>query len=174
MRAPVLGELITNNEKRDAIHIAVYPVTAFERLKPGHHVRFAYPGNTEVVRMCHHESAIGIIDPFLTVTVEEGERCWLFMNPGSITGLRHEWEHPQVDGEDRMGIAEFWLRDFALKYQLDYDSMVKSADQYQGRITTGDRDIDMEEHERITLAENLSIVLGKEVPVTTTGFSCAC
>jgi hypothetical protein len=174
MNGPKLGALIDTNEKRDAIHIAVLPVTAHERLKPGMHVRFAVPGNTEVVRMCHSDSAIGIIDPFLTVVVEPGQRCWLFMMPNTITSLRHEWEHPHVDGTDVMGIAEFWLRDFCAKYHLDYDFVIHCAKTYDGRISTGDNDVDMDDEDRRPLAENLSILVGKEVPITKVGFSCAC
>jgi hypothetical protein len=140
-------------------------------LKPGHHVRFVIPGNTEMVGMCHIDSAIGIIDPFLTVVVEKGQHCWLFMMPNTITSLRHEWEHPQVDGVDRKGIAEFWLRDFCAENGLDYDYILRTFTEHD-YCNTGDNEISMTMAERTQLQEHLSVLVGREVnhPV----FSCAC
>jgi hypothetical protein len=28
--------------------------------------------------------------------VKEGEEFWMFLPPGSVTGLRHEWTHPAI------------------------------------------------------------------------------
>jgi hypothetical protein len=92
-QAPQLGQLINNGDRRrDAIHIAVAPVTAAKRLSPGWHVGLIEPGNLELV--APSESNIGVVDPFLTQDVEPGQRFWLFLYPGTITGLRHVWSHP--------------------------------------------------------------------------------
>lgn len=91
--APVLGRLITNGDRRrDAIHIAVAPVTAAGRLAPGQHVGFVTAGDTETVGAC--ETPIGIVDPFLPGDVLPGQRFWLFMYPNTVTSLRHVWTHP--------------------------------------------------------------------------------
>jgi hypothetical protein len=90
---PQLGRLIEDGERRrDAVHIALAPVTAADRLAPGQHVGFVQAGNVELVGPCDHN--VGIVDPFLAEDVEPGQRFWLFLYPGTITGLRHVWTHP--------------------------------------------------------------------------------
>lgn len=90
---PQLGMLIEDGDRRrDAIHIALAPVTAAERLAPGQHVGLVEVGNLELVGPC--DENIGIVDPFLSEDIEPGQRFWLFLYPGTITGLRHVWTHP--------------------------------------------------------------------------------
>lgn len=91
-----LGTIIDENQKRDAIHLAVEPVVAKEHLVAGDHVtvdgRKSLPYSSE---------AVGIVDPFLKRNfslylnfVREGERFWLVLYPRTIKSLRHVWEHP--------------------------------------------------------------------------------
>lgn len=90
---PQLGQLIDDGDRRrDAIHIAVAPVTAADRLVPGQHVGLIEEGNLELVGPC--DQNIGVVDPYLVRTVEPGQRFWLFLYPGTVTGLRHIWTHP--------------------------------------------------------------------------------
>jgi hypothetical protein len=92
-QGPRLGQFIDDGDRRrDAIHIAVAPVTAALRLTPGQHVGFVREGNLELVGPCDRN--LGVVDPFLTEPVEPGRRFWLFLCPGTVTGLRHVWTHP--------------------------------------------------------------------------------
>lgn len=96
-----LGKLIPEGsvQERDCIHIAVVPVVAGSMLRPGQKVgvmrasdgRYITGTNTEVV------GVVGVIDPYLAVPVLTGQRCWLYLNPGSITSLRHDWTHPALE-----------------------------------------------------------------------------
>lgn len=92
---PVLGQLIQDDSaRRDAIHIAVAPVIADEVLRPGQHVALV-DGATDRIRAGF--DAIGIVDPFLKGPVMPGQKCWLFLYPGTITSLRHLWTHPAFE-----------------------------------------------------------------------------
>lgn len=84
-----LGMIITENEKRDAIHLAVDNAVAGEKLAPGEDVGFLPDGT---FGSC--DNPIGIVDPFLKKPVKKGERFWIVIYPRKITSLRHVWEHP--------------------------------------------------------------------------------
>lgn len=126
MKNPNIGQLIEGEEHRDAIHIAVAPVIAAHTLIAGRHVALDDKGQAT-----EHTGAkpIGIIDPFLTRSVERGERCWLFLYPGTITTLRHEWTHPAFEAAKTLPVAvvsdaETWLRNYASQVDADYDEMM--------------------------------------------------
>lgn len=86
---PKLGEPPPADARRDAIHIALAPVTAGATLKPGQRVGLIDPQTVGP-----QEPYVGIIDPYLTKSVKKGETCWLCLFPYTVTSLRHEWEHP--------------------------------------------------------------------------------
>jgi hypothetical protein len=101
---PKLGQLIDENAKRDAVHIAICPVM-FDDLK-------AYPGDhVGIVRIEHltdgdriwvsqkADKKIGIIDPFLEFPVYHNQRFWMFLYPNTVTSLRHVYTHPALDNE---------------------------------------------------------------------------
>ena len=121
-----LGQLINEARQRDAVHVAVAPVFAAESLLPGQPVGFVAAGDVEHV--CSRGEPVGIVDPFLKAPVRKGERFWLFLFPGSITGLRHDWRHPafaateepkpkpaENPAADSKVQSEAWLRVYAQK-----------------------------------------------------------
>jgi hypothetical protein len=129
-----LGTLIGPNEKRDAIHLAVEPVIAGEKLLPGDHIMvergIAY--GTPI------GEGLGIVDPFLTVEVKPGQRFWFVMYPRQVHSLRHVWSHPafpdEVSADEPTESikeqSEKWIRDFCDSIPLHYDTMMGAAKEY--------------------------------------------
>lgn len=104
-----LGTIIDETAGRDAIHLAVEPVVAVEKLYPGQHVGFVDGG---VGTKGEH---IGIVDPFLDGFVAQGQMFWLVVYPRTITSLRHVWEHPKFPKSttiDKKAASEEWIRNF--------------------------------------------------------------
>lgn len=93
MSKPVVGKLLDKNKSyvRDAIHVPVVPVVASVKLHPGECIDFK-----EGVVFSSHKG-IGIVDPFLNDDVSPGEKCYMFLKPGSVTKLWHDWTHPKLD-----------------------------------------------------------------------------
>jgi hypothetical protein len=85
-----LGTIHTAQQHRDAIHLAVEPVTAGEHLHPAQHIvvlnGIAY--GTDIGQ------GTGIVDPFLTKPIELGDPFWFIMYPRQVHSLRHVWTHP--------------------------------------------------------------------------------
>lgn len=121
-----IGKILNGPEQRDAIHFAVAPVVAAERLDPGQHVGFVQSSTEAVGAKGVH---IGIVDPFLPAPVEKGERCWMFLYPNTIQSLRHEWTHPAFGAvvENPKSASERWMRAWAMKHVSD--------DYYGGKIS---------------------------------------
>lgn len=90
-----LGTIIDETQKRDAIHLAVEPVIAGQRLDPGDHVKVS----NGVATMAPVGEGLGIVDPFLVEPVRAGQRFWFVMYPRKITSLRHVWAHPAFPDE---------------------------------------------------------------------------
>jgi hypothetical protein len=106
-----LGKIIEGPAERDAIHIAVAPVVAGERLYPGQHIGLSNPARGIA---SSKTTPIGIVDPFLAGPAFPDQQFWLFLYPGSITSLRHEWTHSAfvVGGIDKEA-SRIWLEAYA-------------------------------------------------------------
>jgi hypothetical protein len=161
-----IGQLAPAEAQRDAIHIAVLPVTCDERLYPGDRVTLV-PGSADVVRETADDAdpGLGIVDPFLSRRgVRPGERFFVFLLPNTVTGMRHHWSHPAFDSAEPAPApapvtpsraptpqerreAEEWLRKFADRWGMDYHSMRRAAEDGDDFITAHGRDFHGPENE---------------------------
>ena len=170
------GQLITTPQQRDAVHVAVAPVTAGEALEPGQHVGF-----TEDGKVGTSETPIGIVDPYLKQDVNPGEQFWLFLYPKTVTNLRHDWTHPAFGSVDNRNVEESnrWLSEFAAEGELTLNELIEEArtcisdsSYYIGLGT----DTPSRWYEQIeTFWKHIEVVTGLKVKDKTHApFSCSC
>jgi hypothetical protein len=89
-----LGKIISPDEKRDAIHLAVMPVQLGESVKPGESLNIA-PEDGKAYSAGGLEGSLLIADPFIrSYRLPEGAWIWAILRPRQVTSLRHVWEHP--------------------------------------------------------------------------------
>ena len=198
----LIGKIITEEAGRDAIHIAVLPVTAGQDLLPSDEV-----GISGDVAGKHCKPLVGIVDPFLKPgIVEKGQRFFIYLFPNTISSLRHVWAHkdipdtlggepaPKVPPGDKAE-SEAWLREYAKRvnpYFVDAE-MGEYASHYPGGadgayqtllegLRSGElvyHGIDMHGREDLIDGEELqrhgSVVLGYPLNFDTFEyFSCTC
>lgn len=105
-----MGTILPDDIKagvRDAVHVAVIAVRAQTVLEPG-----------EDVDATGHITGkmVGIVDPFLKEEVKIDQKFWLYLYPRTITGLNHQWTHPdfpeQEQAKANVKKSEEWLRRF--------------------------------------------------------------
>lgn len=131
-----LGKIITTEQQRDSVHIAVAPVVAAMRLAPGQEIGLIDGEEAGVT-----DKPIGIVDPFLKTMVQPGQRFWLYLYPGSISSLVHHWTHPAFeDGGaeptttktlDQHKIdSEKWLREYAVHLDIGYNALIAAAERW--------------------------------------------
>lgn len=171
-----IGKLLKGNEGRDAIHFAVAPVVAAERLTPGQHVGFVQSSQDAVGSKGVH---IGIIDPFLTAPVRQGERVWLFLYPNTITALRHNWTHPAFISAPSAtaGASEQWLREFARNQAyMSYEELLGALE--RGYICfNGIPNATYDEQEQAEIFAHAEAVLGRQFSTEhkkNAEFTCSC
>lgn len=161
-----LGEQPNEFSERDAIHIAIAPIVAAENLRAGQHVGLLPDGTASITANKH----IGIVDPFLNKTVLKGSYFWLLLYQNTITGMRHNWMHPDFteDRQTKVSESELWLKSFAKKYWYeDYTGMMNEAK--EGHLCFGDDDYPKD------LSEEFWKHYNKVTGNTTDGyFRCAC
>jgi hypothetical protein len=131
-----LGALLTAELPRDAVHIAVIPVVAGEKLPPGHPV-YLVDGKALPCPDTWKDERTGIVDPFLDVGPDEGQWFWLFLYPGTIVSLRHEWQHPAFastgrSDSERQSDSERWLRKFAEDNGVGFQRMIGEMTEGEG------------------------------------------
>lgn len=180
-----LGKIIDKNAGRDAIHLAVEPVMAAQKLHAGDHVGFLPSGGVGTGAKKH----LGIVDPFLKSPVQKGQIFWLVVYPRQITSLRHVWTHPDFSEEGKVD-SETWLRNFCDTSDCpSYETLMKALrneliddDDYGDCSFRWDGDYlyfqGLDAHASIPpeFWDHVSNVLGYEVDKTMRPeyFSCSC
>lgn len=186
---------LDDTAKRDAIHIAVEPVTAGVVLPPGMHVSVS----NGVAMPTIPGEGLGIVDPFLMQPVKQGERFWFLMYPRKVTSLRHVWAHPAFPDEtgasapakadDSKAESEAWLREFCSTADCPgYETVMQLID--TGRVDAGeDCDYRGSEYTEEWLHfsgsdahgeippefwDHVEVVLGRKLENRPTYFSCSC
>ena len=126
-----LGKMITTPQERDAIHVACVPLIAGEDLYAGQRFRLRYGHND--VAMCadyNDDDAIGIIDPFLgnNDRIREGDEVWGLLFPNTVTGMRHEWQHPAFENVEKTdNDHELWIRNFCERWHFSFNELIDAA-----------------------------------------------
>ena len=97
-----LGMIHDREEHRDAIHLGVEPVEAGEHINPSEDIGIGPDGKAYCAvdsNVYSNIKALGIADPFITRSINPGEKFWLVVYPRKITSLRHVWTHNDFDSE---------------------------------------------------------------------------
>jgi hypothetical protein len=176
-----LGQLTDEVQRRDAIHIAVVPVVAGAVLAPGAKVEIV--DDTAVPA----DPGVGVVDPFLRAEVKAGQRFWLFLNPGSITSLRHEWTHPAFplvdetlvrDAINRLGgDSQQWLSEFAKQGGVSYDELIEALEEGESISFNNETTRDEAQSQPDEIWRHFEVVTGKQVSQEHRNgffFSCGC
>lgn len=142
---------------RDAVHVAVISAMLEDEddcLRAGQEV-FLYRTDENGDAIVGSKArpncrSIGIVDPFLPYVVYGNDRFWVFLQPRTITGLAHHWQHPAFDDTtnnlyfppNQTLESENWLRAFCETNDCpDYDSvMLKASLVADGRNDAWDDD----------------------------------
>lgn len=178
-----LGELINDEQQRDAIHIAVAPVIADESLSPGDDIGISE--GTADHATGKTMNPIGIVDPFLSGKVLRGDRFWMFLYPNTVTGMRHHWQHPAFSGHSSAvgsdkAVSEAWLRVYAMRHNT-YDNPERAYERLVKCLKSGDLffyGTDLHGFGELDDAQDLKmhaeIALGIKVNWDNFEFSCSC
>jgi len=182
-----LGSIISPEEKRDAIHLAVFPVCAGETLRPGQHVTI--DEDDGLAYKARVNAGLGIVDPFLDDLVNVDERFWLVVYPRQISSLRHVWEHPSFPhsgetelplliGPDKAG-SERWLREFAGQQDIDFHRLMADCETAVGDHGWSDEYVTIHGEDASgnipgLFWDHYEIYTGTKVTKRPQWFSCSC
>lgn len=183
---------LNDTEKRDAIHLAVEPVIAGEKLFAGQDVGLVQSAGGLVAMATGKVKHLGIVDPFLKNAVFPGERFWLVVYPRQIKSLRHVWEHPDFENEpvarapkdvydevaENVANSREWMSDYAGSLGVDYEWLMDAALSYQvgGNYSCHPEYSGQFEGEYVPeeFWSHWSIITGRVAKVTGSFFTCSC
>lgn len=175
----LLGSTPDSNAERDAVHVAIIPMHAAEKLRPGQRVGIVGENLAGPLG-----KIVGVVDPFLCASVLKGERFWLFLLPGTVTGMRHHWSHPMfpdspvIEQGDKSS-AEKWLREQCDTLGCRFDDLVSDDSELVtgGWLITGMNEAARDHWYEIRdeFWRQRAIYTGKDVEEDDRGsFSCSC
>lgn len=185
-----LGQVHDTPQGRDAVHIAIAPVIAAQRLWHFDVIGFL-PGSTDqVVKATDAIPALGIVDPFLPagIVIKPGERFFMFLYPQTITGLRHVWTHPAFPAEgaiapppateDPVEASRRWIAQLAAKIDQTPNRLMDAAAKYANEDDyTYDNTEAYKDHWEAfpEFWKHWAVVTGKEIPKDAScPFTCSC
>lgn len=168
-----LGTPPPKDAQRDAVHVAIFPCIAGQKLKPGQHVKIdggkAYSAK---------DDAVGIVDPFLRESVANGVRMYVCLYPASVIGMRHHWQHPAFDGDKAQ--SEQWLRNYAARVncydgpEAAFERLIEGLKDKQLYFYGSDLHGLYELDQADELRRHAETYLGVSIHWDDFGFSCSC
>ncbi len=171
-----LGVVPPANSERDAIHVAVIPMRASELLRPGQRV-----GVIENGVAGPSQKAIGIVDPYLTDVVPKDGMFWMALLPGTVTGMRHEWQHPAFPvvrpaAVDDMDAERLFAESVAAQCGKTLAALMEDAERY---VEYGEYEYDnSERYKQVDDWERFwryfTKVTGKESSTSWAPYTCSC
>lgn len=100
MSKPNIGKILdADATERDAIHVPIIKVFAFEALNPGDKIKLTKElgGDSFNATKAPAKDAMGIVDPYLAAPVKYGQQFYCFIKPGTVRKLWHDWTHNDID-----------------------------------------------------------------------------
>jgi hypothetical protein len=157
-------------DKRDAVHVAIFPTVAGCLLHAGNHVELEH--GTAV--LCEPGKGIGIVDPFLKNELKKGDRLYICLYPDTVTGMRHEWSHPAVDSQDGVKAK---LEQIGKEYHTDLEQVLDACEAFangEDFCFWGDYGPDMMYERGGEIAQLYYMLTGKTIDPDQASFRCAC
>lgn len=99
-----LGTILDHTAYRDAVHVAIAPVTCDKVVQGGFWVRFTGPETVTLVDNSR-EPSDGFVDPLL-IEAKIGQRFYVWLKPGIARNVRHEWDHPKFPKSAVSGVPQ--------------------------------------------------------------------
>lgn len=174
---------------RDAVHVAVFSAFSNVKLFPGQEISIVERGERDA-KVAPGGNVVGIVDPFLSHSVEPTARFWAYLYPRTITALSHRWSHPAFEAvgssyaPPSLKLAsEEWLRDFVSRTDCpSYEEVMALAARRADRSDDYPDDdyllvIGSDAHGEIPPAfwDHVETVLGRPVKGARAAyFSCSC
>jgi len=118
---------------RDAIHVPTIPCILGETLPPGTMVHLV---DGRLHKFSGSGQCIGVIDPFIRMNmIPAGSTVLLFLRPGSIISLQHQWQHPAFDhpvdpNNDKLAWARGIIETMADDMGMSVDQLLDAAECY--------------------------------------------